>query len=104
MPVTKQAIKKVRADKRKAVYNLRRKKAYKEAVKKFLKNPTQAGLTSVFSAVDQAAKTNVIHKNKASRIKSRLSKKLKPTKTTAKATAKAASKRKAKAISKKSSK
>jgi len=96
MPVTKQAIKKVRQDKRKAVFNLQRKKAYKEAVKKYLKNPTPAGLRSVFVAVDRAAKTNVIHKNKAARIKSRLSKKLKPTK--------ASSKPKAKTIPKKSSK
>ena len=78
MPVTKQAIKKVRQDARKAVFNLQRKKAYKKAVKDFLKHPTEAGLKTVFSAVDQAAKTNVIHRNKAARIKSRLSKKLKP--------------------------
>ena len=85
MPVTKQAIKKVRQDARKAVFNLQRKNAYKKAVKDFLKHPTEAGLKSVFSAVDRAAKTNVIHKNKASRIKSRLSKKLKPgTKTVSK--------------------
>lgn len=76
MPVTKQAIKKVRQDARKAVFNLQRKKAYKKAVKDFLKHPTEAGLKTVFSAVDRAAKTNVIHKNKAARIKSRLSKKV----------------------------
>jgi len=78
MPVTKQAIKKVRQDARKAVFNLQRKKAYKKAVKDFLKHPTEAGLKTVFGAVDRAAKTNVIHRNKAARIKSRLSKKLKP--------------------------
>ena len=82
MPVTKQAIKKVRQDARKAVFNMQRKKAYKKTVKDFLKHPTEAGLKSVFSAVDRAAKTNVIHKNKASRIKSRLSKKLKPSSKT----------------------
>ncbi|OGD85380.1 hypothetical protein A2164_04415 [Candidatus Curtissbacteria bacterium RBG_13_35_7] len=76
MPVTKQAIKKVRQDKHKAVYNLRRKNAYKKAVKDYLKNPTEVGLKLVFKTVDKASKTNVIHKNKAARIKSRLSKKL----------------------------
>lgn len=76
MPVTKQAIKKVRQDRRKTAYNLPKKKAYKQAVKGYLKNPTAAGLKKVFSALDRAAKTNVIHKNKASRLKSRLSKKL----------------------------
>jgi len=76
MPVTKQAIKKVRADKRKTIYNLRIKKAYKEAVKKYLKSPTEAGLKLVIKTLDRAAKTNVIHKNRAARLKSRLSKKL----------------------------
>lgn len=76
MPVTKQAIKKVRQDKRKTVINMRVKKAYKTAVSTFRKNPSVANLTSAFKALDKAAKVNVIHKNKASRLKSRLSKKL----------------------------
>jgi len=77
MPVTKQAIKKVRQDKRKAVNNLRKKKTYKQTVKDYLKNPTEGGLKKVFTDLDRAAKVNIIHKNKASRLKSRLSKKLK---------------------------
>ncbi|OGD93327.1 hypothetical protein A2697_00670 [Candidatus Curtissbacteria bacterium RIFCSPHIGHO2_01_FULL_41_44] len=76
MPVTKQAIKKVRQDKRKTVYNLKVKKALKATVLAFRKKPTQAGLLTVYKAADRAAKTNVIHKNKAARIKSRLSKML----------------------------
>lgn len=76
MPVTKQARKKVRQDKRKARFNLRKKKTYKENVKDYLKNPTEAALKKVSSALDRAAKVNVIHKNKASRLKSRFSKKL----------------------------
>ncbi|OGD86049.1 hypothetical protein A3B51_00080 [Candidatus Curtissbacteria bacterium RIFCSPLOWO2_01_FULL_41_18] len=84
MPVTKQAIKKVRQDKRKTIINLKRKKNYKKALHDFGKNPTVAGLSVIYKAVDRAAKTNVIHKNKASRIKSRLSKKLIPRKQTAK--------------------
>ena len=74
MPVTKQATKKVRQDKRKAVFNLKVKKAFKKTVSDFRKNPTDAALKLVYTAVDRAAKTNVIHKNRASRIKSRLSK------------------------------
>lgn len=74
MPVTKQAIKKVRQDKRKTIINLRIKKALKKAILTFHKNPTVAALNSVYKLVDRTAKTNVIHKNKASRIKSRLSK------------------------------
>ena len=80
MPVTKQAIKKVRQDRRKTVINLRVKKNFKAAVLAFRKKPTAGGLRKVFVALDRAAKTNVIHKNKASRLKSRLSKLIAPTK------------------------
>jgi len=74
MPVTKQAIKKVRADKRKTIINLRVKKTLKKTVAAFSKNPTAAALKTVYKLADRTAKTNIIHKNKASRIKSRLSK------------------------------
>lgn len=78
MPVIKQAIKKVRQDKRKTVMNLKVKKAYKTAVLAFRKKPSADLLKSAFKALDRAAKTNVIHKNKSARLKSRLSKLLKP--------------------------
>ncbi len=74
MPVIKQAIKKVRQDKRKTEFNSVAKNNYKKAVSSFRKSPSAALLTSAFKALDKAAKTNVIHKNKASRLKSRLSK------------------------------
>ena len=74
MPVTKQAIKKVRADKRKSAINLRVKKAYKAAAVAFRKKPTAEGLKAVYKLLDRAAKTNVIHQNHANRLKSRLSK------------------------------
>ncbi len=74
MPVTKQAIKKVRQDRRKSVFNLRAKKVFKQALQNFRKNPTSKGLGEVFSKLDRAAKVNVIHKNTASRLKGRLSK------------------------------
>ena len=73
MPLTKQAIKKVRQDKRKTIYNVRVKKTYKQAVAAFRKNPTAKDISAVFSKLDKAAKTNIIHKNKADRLKSRLS-------------------------------
>lgn len=93
MPVTKQAIKKVRQDKRKTLINLKIKQAYKKAVRDFMKKPTEAGLTGVFKALDKAAKGNVIHKNRASRLKSRLSKKL-PKTTTKKPSSQKSPKRK----------
>jgi len=74
MPVTKQATKKVRQDKRKAAFNLKVKKTFKKAASDFRKNPTDAALKLVYKAADTAAKTNVLHKNRAGRIKSRLSK------------------------------
>jgi len=76
MPVTKQAIKKVRADKRKTTFNLRKKRTYKQAVKDYLSKPTATSLQKAFSAIDRAAKVNIIHRNKAARLKSQLSKKL----------------------------
>lgn len=87
MPVTKQAIKKVRADKRKTAINLAVKKAFKKAVVAFRKKPSRAGLVAVYKTVDKAAKTNVIHKNRAARIKSRLSKMLSAAPKTAKSAA-----------------
>lgn len=80
MPVTKQAIKKVRQDRRKTAMNLVVKKALRGAIHAFRKNPTKEELVNVFRLADRAAKTNVIHKNRASRIKSRLSKLLSPQK------------------------
>ena len=82
MPVTKQAIKKVRSDRRKTLMNSKRKRVLKAAIVTFRKKPTPEGLRIVFKAADRAAKTNVIHKNRASRLKSRLSRLLKPTKST----------------------
>lgn len=74
MPVIKQAIKKVRQDRRKTVFNTRVRRTFKDAVAAFRKSPNVKALPGLFSALDRAAKTNVIHPNRASRLKSRLSK------------------------------
>ena len=73
MPITKSAIRKLRADKRKAKVNLKVRRALKEAVAQMRKKPSAKNLTAMFSRADRAAKSGVIHKNKASRLKSRLS-------------------------------
>lgn len=78
MPVIKQAIKKARQDKKKTKENALVKGAYKKAVAAFRKSPSVEGLKKAYVALDKAGKTNVIHRNKASRLKSRLSKMLKP--------------------------
>ena len=72
MPITAGAIRKQRADQKKARVNLRIKKALREAVLAMKKKPTDKNLKNVFTLADRAAKKRVIHKNKAGRIKSRL--------------------------------
>ena len=83
MPVTKQAIKKVRQDKRKAVTNLATKRTFKNAIRTLRKKADSTNLAAAYRALDTAAKKKVIHKNTASRLKSRLSKILPQAKKTA---------------------
>lgn len=77
MPITPSARKKMRADKFRRNVNLREKRKYKTAVKLTRQQPTQQNLQTAYSRLDIAAKKNVIHKNKAARLKSRLSRKVK---------------------------
>ena len=74
MPVIKSAIKKLRQAKTKAARNKGVKVTLRELMTKFRKAPAQKLFSELTSSLDKAAKTNVIHKNKASRLKSRLSK------------------------------
>ncbi len=74
MPITKQAEKKLRHDRKRTVEIKRVHAALHKLVKSMRKHPTQKSLTQVFAALDKAAKTHAIHKNKAARLKARLSK------------------------------
>ncbi len=74
MPIIKSAIKKLRKDKVRTLRNKVKKENLKALIKKVRANHTPENLQAVFSALDKAAKTNLIHKNKAGRLKSRLSK------------------------------
>jgi small subunit ribosomal protein S20 len=74
MPITKQATKKMRHDKTVTEKNAKQKQEIKRAVKTARKTPTKKSLDNAFSVIDKAAKKHYIHKNKASRLKSRLSK------------------------------
>jgi small subunit ribosomal protein S20 len=74
MPITKRAVKKLRHDRKRTVQVERVHNALQKLVKSMRKKPTQASLTKAFAALDKAAKTHAIHKNKADRIKSRLAK------------------------------
>lgn len=83
MPITKSAIKALRQSGRRHARNLAKSNAYKKILKE-IKKLTLTGkqadaqklLSGLYKAVDKAAKTHVIKKNKASRIKSRIAKKL----------------------------
>lgn len=80
MPITKSAKKALRQSVRRHARNLKRKEAYKKLVGE-LRKMTTAGKTKeakdllpkLYAALDKAAKTNAVKKNKASRLKSRLS-------------------------------
>ena len=79
MPITKSAKKALRQNATNRARNTVKKEAYKKAVKTYRKtivskktDTAAAELSKAFQALDKAAKTNVITKNKASRLKSRL--------------------------------
>ncbi len=86
MPITKSAKKARRQSARRKVQNTIRKDAYKGAIKTYKKlvtaknmDPERAGeanakLALAYKALDKAAKTGAIKKNKAARLKSRLTK------------------------------
>ncbi len=75
MPIIKSAKKKLRQDRKRAVSNLAYEKAYKSAIKAIKSGKNQKKtLEEAFSKIDKAAKKGVIHKNKANRLKSEISK------------------------------
>jgi small subunit ribosomal protein S20 len=77
MPVLQSAKKALRRDRRRAVVNKSLKNKIKEVLKKTRQNPNKKNLDLSFKILDRAAKKKIIHQNKASRLKSRLSKLLK---------------------------
>lgn len=74
MPVIKSAEKKLRKDKKRTAENKRIEKLFISAFKKVKKNPTESVVKKTAQLADKLAKKNIIHKNKAARIKSKLSK------------------------------
>lgn len=88
MPVTKSAKRALRVSVRRHQENLETKGAYKKAVKTVRKavEAGTANLTELFSkaqsALDTAAKSKLIHPNKAARLKSRLAKHMANTEAT----------------------
>lgn len=74
MPILKNAQKALRVSKRKTVVNQVTKSKMKTVLDSFKKNPNKENLSNAFSAVDRAVKNNLLHKNKAARVKSQLTK------------------------------
>ncbi|OHA22707.1 MAG: 30S ribosomal protein S20 [Candidatus Taylorbacteria bacterium RIFCSPLOWO2_12_FULL_43_20] len=81
MAITSSAKKAIRSSARKKKFNDARKAAYKNAIKKVRKlaigkkfDDARDSLKEAYKAIDKAAKTKLIKKNAASRMKSRISK------------------------------
>jgi small subunit ribosomal protein S20 len=74
MPVLKHAKKKLRQDKKRTLDNLKMKKTFKKLIKEAKASTAPEAVNAAFSSIDKAAKKNIIHKNKAARLKSALAK------------------------------
>ena len=81
MPITKAAQKALRQKKRRRARNLKQSRSLKDeikALKKLMAKKDKKGasgaLPKVYKALDKAVKTNLIKKNTAARLKSRLTK------------------------------
>jgi len=88
MPVTKTATRALRVSAKKKTVNDKLKDRLEITLRVAKKKPSAKTISEAFSAVDRAAKKNLMHKNKAARIKSQISKfsvtKAKPTSKTKK--------------------
>lgn len=73
MPVTASAKKALRRDRRRTAVNLTIRSQIRTLRIQALQEPSPEHVAAVFSVIDRAAKKQVIHKNKAARLKSRLS-------------------------------
>lgn len=73
MPILKNAKKALRASKRKALGNLQTKQQMRSSVKSAKSSPSQETVSVAYSRIDRAVKRGIIHKNKAARLKSQVS-------------------------------
>lgn len=74
MPLLQNAKKAARSSEKKRSYNQRVRSQMKTAIDAVKKSPTLQTVNQAFSSIDKAVKRNIIHSNKAGRIKSQLSK------------------------------
>ncbi len=80
MPILKNAKKALRNSARKAVVNSRVKSQMKTAIAAAKTAPGKEKLSAAYSSIDIAVKQNLIHHNKAARLKRQLSKSSAPQK------------------------
>lgn len=74
MPLLENAKKKLRQDKNRTIQNRKKKDTFKKLIKVAKAKKTPKAVSLAFSSIDKAAKQNIIHKNKASRLKASISK------------------------------
>lgn len=74
MPIIKSAKKKLRADKKRKAFNSKLSHTLNSSIRKAKKTPSEKNINEAISIIDKSAKNKIIHKNKAGRIKSKLSK------------------------------
>lgn len=72
MPVTQSAKKALRRDRRREEFNKPIQSRLRTALIQAREDPNPENISNAYSVIDRAAKTNVIHKNKAARLKSKL--------------------------------
>lgn len=80
MPITKTAKRALRSSKRKGLVNKTFTARLEVAIREAKNKKTREAITKAVSLTDRAVKKNLIHKNKAARIKGRLTKLVKSSK------------------------
>lgn len=74
MPILSNAKKALRSSQKKAVFNRAIKSKLKTALDSVKKTPSNDTLSNAFSKIDKAVKRNLMHRNKAARMKSQMAK------------------------------
>lgn len=74
MPIIRSAAKKLRQARKRSLANKAQREELRRLVTGFRRRPSAKGLAGVSSKLAKAAKTRVIHRNKAARLLSRLAK------------------------------
>lgn len=72
MAKTSSAKKALRAEARRRVFNIRRAKGLKDALKNFDSEKSSAKLPAAYKAIDKALKRGIIKRNTAARMKSKV--------------------------------